>query len=135
MTAVLFDFHCALHGYFEAMSESFGAGVQSVPCPHCGELAPQIWLRPPAMRGDGIPAIKFGNRIVTEEQLERELDAKPDKAVGWYDKPGARERFDAALERNAALADAGNLPGIEQKFTPKQLTVLKEGLEKAAANG
>lgn len=131
----LFDFHCALHGPFEAMSESFGAGVQSVACPQCGELAPQVWLRSPAMRGDGVPAIQFGGRVITEEQLEQQLDAKPEKMLAWYDKPGAREKFNAALERNAALSDAGNLPTPEQKFTEQQMTVLKEGLEKAAANG
>lgn len=122
-----YDFQCARDGVFEAMSAFSGTGVESVDCPKCGELAPVVWLRSPAMRKPGYEAIRFGGRNIPVESFEKQL-AQPevDDDAGFWDKPDFGAEFTDALDRNTGRWHAGELPPVE--LSAQDLTTLKEGV-------
>lgn len=122
-----YDFHCARHGIFEAMSSADNNGVASVICPKCGELAPVIWRRSPAMRDSGIPAIRFAGHDVPCEVMERKMaEPETDENAGFWDKPDFGAEFVDALDRNTGRWHAGDLPPVE--LSAQDLTTLKEGV-------
>ena len=122
-----YDFHCAAHGIFEAMSSFDGEKVASVGCPKCGELAPVIWRRSPAMRPAGVLAVQVGGRAVPAEVVERELSApEPDEDAGFWDSPEFGTEFVDALDRNTGRWHAGELPPIQ--MSESELKTLKEGV-------
>lgn len=124
-----YDFHCAAHGVFEAMSRANAAGVESVHCPRCGELAPIVWRNSPAMRMPGIPAIRFAGNDIPVESIEKALaEPEPDPDAGFWDDPGFDGEFIDALDRNTGRWHAGELPPVQ--LSESEIATLKEGVAK-----
>lgn len=121
-----YDFHCARHGIFEAMSSAGNNGVESVVCPKCGELAPVIWRRSPSIRKPGIAAVRFGGHDIPEEVIEQRLAEKaPDEDAGFWDDSNFGADFSDALDRNIGRFHAGDLPPA---ITDEQMTTLQKGV-------
>lgn len=121
-----YDFDCASHGTFEDMSSFDGTKVQSVPCPKCGELAPVVWRRSPAMRKPGIPGVRFGGHTYSEELVEQKLAEKPaDDDAGFWDDPGFEADYYDKRDQKTAQYFAGELPPI---LTDEQMTTLKQSV-------
>jgi len=111
------------------MSSFSGTGVESVQCPKCGELAPVVWLRSPAMRKPGYEAIRFAGNDIPVESIEKALaEPAPDDDAGFWDDPKFGGEFVDALDRNTGRWHAGDLPPVE--LTASELTTLKEGVAK-----
>lgn len=122
-----YDFSCARDGIFEEMSSFDGTKVQSVQCPKCGELAPVIWRRSPAMRKPGYEAIRFGGRNVPVESFERQL-AQPeaDDELPMFSESGFEDGLMSTLDKNTQKWFGGTLPPVE--LSTQEMATLKEGV-------
>lgn len=126
-----YHFQCAAHGDFESMSQySEPNGVESRPCPKCGESAPMVWRRAPAMRKLGYEAVHFGGRNIPVESIEKALDQpKVDDDAGFWDEPSFEKEFFDVRDQKAAQWFAGDLP--PDQLTPQEIETLKEGVGKS----
>lgn len=121
----MYDFQCATHGTFEAMSRSTPNGVESVRCPRCGELAPIVWRRSPAMRNDGVEAVIVGGKPVPMERIEREL-ADRDETPDFWDEPGFEKEWLDKRDEKVGKWMHGDLPPME--LTDAEIAVVKDGM-------
>jgi putative FmdB family regulatory protein len=124
-----YDFHCARHGIFEAMSSADDNGVASVVCPRCGELAPVIWRRSPAMRKQGYEAIRFGGHDIPCESIEKQL-AEPDQddELPMFSESGFDDGLMATLDKNTQKWFGGTLPPVVEQMSGAELDTLRAGL-------
>lgn len=129
-----YDFQCATHGIFEAMSRPLHPGVESQQCPRCGEMAPQVWRRAPAVKNDDIHATRVGGRTFTTDAIEAALaapDTSDDDSDAFYNQPGFEERFLDTLNEKANLAAYGELPPVAPEDKHSQ-SVFADAMKNAA---
>jgi hypothetical protein len=124
-----YDFQCAAHGVFEATSQAVARGVESVPCPRCGELAPVVWRRSPAMRKPGYEAIRFAGNDIPVESIEKALaQPEPDDELPMFSERGFEDNLMATIDEKTQKWFAGTLPPIE--LSENEIKTLKEGVAK-----
>jgi len=118
---------CLQHGGLGA--KPIPSGVESVACPKCGEPAPVVWLRAPAMRKPGYEAIRYAGNDIPCESIEKALaEPEVDPDAGFWDDKDFGAEFVDALDRNTGRWHAGEWPPVE--LTPQEITTLKEGVAK-----